>query len=117
MSYWIALLLVVASNVGANAVLKHFVQTTEFSLSWHALFGAALKPSLWIGLSLSGILLASYLYAIKGLPLSTAYVFATTLSIVGITCAGVFLYGEAMAPRAMLGVAVVILGVSLIATA
>ena len=78
--------------------------------------GAVSQPSLWVGACLAGILLVSYLYSIRGLPLSVAYVVATSLSIAGIVAAGVLIYGETLAPRANLGIIVVASGVILIST-
>jgi multidrug transporter EmrE-like cation transporter len=117
MTYWIALLLAVAANVGANISFKYFVQNTELKLEWHSLLAAAFQPSLWIGLCLGVSLLGAYLYSLKGLPISVAYTAATTLSIVGITCAGVLIYGEAFSLRTAAGIVTVMLGVFLVATA
>jgi multidrug transporter EmrE-like cation transporter len=72
---------------------------------------------LWIGLCLGVSLLGAYLYSLKGLPISIAYTAATTLSIVGITCAGVLIYGEAFSLRMAVGILTVMLGVFLVATA
>ena len=117
MTYWIALLLAVAANVGANISFKHFVQNTELKLEWPSLLAAAFQPSLWIGLCLGVSLLGAYLYALKGLPISVAYTSATTLSIVGITCAGVLIYGEAFNLRMAAGILMVMAGVFLVSTA
>jgi multidrug transporter EmrE-like cation transporter len=117
MTYWIALFLAVAANVGANISFKYFVQNTELKLEWTTLLSAAFRPSLWIGLCLGVSLLGAYLYSLKGLPISIAYTAATTLSIVGITCAGVLIYGEAFSLRMAVGILTVMLGVFLVATA
>lgn len=117
MSYWIALLLAIAGNVGANISFKHFIQTTDLDMSWASARVALLHPSFWLGMIFGFSLLGCYLYAIKGLPLSVAYTTATSLSIAGITCAGVFLYGETLGVRALIGIAVVLLGVFLVTSA
>jgi multidrug transporter EmrE-like cation transporter len=117
MTYWIALLLAVAANVGANISFKYFVQNTELKLAWPTLLAAAFQPSLWIGLCLGVSLLGAYLYALKGLPISVAYTSATTLSIVGITCAGVFIYGEAFSLKMAIGIIMVMGGVFLVTNA
>ena len=116
MSHWIALLMAIAGNVGANIAFKHFVLNTELKRSWASVGIAFAQPSFLIGLSLGFMLLGTYLYAIKGIPLSTAYTVATSVSIAGVTCAGVLIYGETIGLRAGIGVAVVLLGVGLITT-
>jgi multidrug transporter EmrE-like cation transporter len=117
MSYWIALLLAVGANVGANIAFKAFTQKTPLKPEWPVLLAAAFQPSLWIGLCLGVGLLGAYLYALRGLPISVAYTSATTLSIVGITCAGVLIYGEPFSLKMAAGILTVLLGVFLITTA
>lgn len=116
MSYWIALALTVAANVCANISFKYFVQTTDAKLTLSSLKAAIAQPTLWIGLSLGVGLLATYLYALRGIPISVAYTTATTLSIAGITSAGVLIYGEPFGLRMALGIATVMAGVFLIST-
>jgi multidrug transporter EmrE-like cation transporter len=117
MSHWIALFLAIAGNVGGNIAFKHFVQTTDFQRSWILPGGALWQPSLWIGGLFAATLLVCYLYAIRTIPLGVAYTVATSISIAGVTCAGVLLYGEAIGLRTAIGIAVVMAGVVLITTA
>jgi multidrug transporter EmrE-like cation transporter len=116
MSHWIALLLAVAANVGANIAFKHFVENTDLKPTWPSFVTAVAQPTLWLGLGLGVGLLGAYLYALRGLPLSVAYTTATTLSIAGVTCAGVLLYGESFGPRMVAGIAMVMAGVFLVTT-
>jgi multidrug transporter EmrE-like cation transporter len=116
MSHWIALFLAILGNVGANIAFKKFVTTTEFGWSWPLVRAALLQPTLWVGFSFGLALLGCYLYAIRGLPLGAAYTLATSLSIVGMTCVSVFLFGEALGVRAIFGIVVVLVGVALITT-
>ncbi len=114
MTYWIVLLLAIGANIAANISFKHFVQSTELDASWNSVGVALLHPSFWLGIILGVSLLGCYLYAMKGLPLSVAYTTATSLSIAGITCAGVFIYGDTLGPRALIGIAVILAGVFLV---
>lgn len=116
MSYWLALLLAICGNIGANIAFKKFTIETEISRSWSSVTTALLHPMLWVGLGLGVMLLGSYLFAIRQIPLSAAYTLATSLSIVGVTTAGVFLFGETIGVRSVLGIATVIFGVGLITT-
>ena len=114
MGNWIALLLAIAGNVGANIAFKHFLQSTDLQRSWASVGTAVSRPSLWAGTLLGVSLLVCYLYAIRSIPLSTAYTVATGLSIVGVTCAGVMVFGETVGIRTVTGIVVVIFGVALI---
>jgi multidrug transporter EmrE-like cation transporter len=116
LSYWIALFLAIAGNIAANMSFKHFVTTTNLDASWASVRITVTHPSFWLGIAFGVSLLACYLYAMKGLPLSIAYTTATSLSIVGITCVGVFLYGETLGIRAMIGIPVILAGVVLMST-
>ncbi|WP_171240755.1 multidrug efflux SMR transporter [Ruegeria sp. HKCCA5491] len=116
MSYWLALLLAICGNIGANFAFKKFTVETEISRSWSSMLSAALHPMLWVGLTLGVMLLLSYLYALRGLPLRTAYTLATSLSIVGISSVGMIFFGEVIGLKAVLGIAFVIVGVGLLTT-
>jgi multidrug transporter EmrE-like cation transporter len=113
---WIFLFLAIAANIGANISFKYFVQNTRFESSWPSVGRNVLQPSFLIGCFFGFMLLGCYLSALRGLPLSSAYTVATSLSIVGITCAGVFLYGEVLSVRALTGIAIVLVGVTLLAS-
>jgi multidrug transporter EmrE-like cation transporter len=115
--HWIALMLAVAANVGANIAFKYLVQNTDARPTWSTIPAAAAQPALWIGLVLGVTLLLAYLYALKGIPLSVAYTTATSLSIAAVTCAGVLIYGEAFSLRMAFGIAAVMAGLFLISTA
>ena len=112
---WIALLVSVAANVASNIAFKRFMDSATLEPSWPALRSALLTPSLWIGLVCAGIVLAAYLFAIRLVPLGVAYATATSLSAFGIAAAGVLLFGETLKTSAMIGIALVIGGVLLIA--
>ena len=116
MNYWIALLVAVAANIGANVAFKDFVETSDFGWSSSAILKAVLHPSLWIGVALGVTLLVSYLAALRGLPISVAYTAATTLSIAGITSLGVLVYGEPFGLKMATGIVAVTVGVLLITT-
>jgi multidrug transporter EmrE-like cation transporter len=117
MSHWIALFLAILGNVGANIAFKRFTLDTEFSRSVPSVMSALTHPALWIGLFLGFGLLVCYVFAIRSIPLSMAYTAATSLSIVGVTCAGVLIYGDTIGLRSIVGIAAVLAGVALITTA
>ncbi len=114
MTHWLALLLCVVANVTANVSFKRFVDATEIEPSWHGLLQVILQPWLWAGFVTAGVVLLSYLYAIKVVPLGAAYPIVTSLATVGIALAGVLLFGEAMKVTKVVGVILVIGGVLLV---
>lgn len=68
-----------------------------------------LVPSLLtaIAMLISVVLLG---WAMKGLPLGTAYAVWTGIGAVGTVIVGIFLFGESMAPLRLLSVALVVAG-------
>lgn len=116
MSYWIALLLAICGNIGANFAFKKFTVETEISRSWSSMLSTLMHPMLWLGLTLGISLLVGYLYAMRGIPLTTAYTLATSLSIVGISTVGAVYFGEVISLRAGFGIVLVIVGVGLLTT-
>lgn len=96
-------------------------------MSWLILFFAGLFEIAWaVGLKYSDgftRLLPSVLtlaamvisvvllgWAMKGLPLGTAYAVWTGIGAVGTVIVGIFLFGESMAPLRLLSVALVVTG-------
>ena len=112
---WIALLVSVAANIAANIAFKRFMTGATLEPTWPALRDALLTPSLWIGFVCAGTVLLAYLFAIRLVPMGVAYATATSLSALGITVAGVLLFGETLKASAVIGIALVVGGVLLIA--
>jgi multidrug transporter EmrE-like cation transporter len=114
MAYWIALMIAVVANIGANIAFKTFVDGFQGQLSFGTIGAALGSPWLWLGI-LSGVLIvAGFLYALQGIPLATAYIAATCLSIVGVAILGMTLFGEAVSLQGWVGIAVVLVGISLL---
>ena len=116
MGYWLALLLAIFGNIGANAAFKKFTNETDFPGASPSIVANLMHPMLWVGLLLGVMLLGAYLVAIRHIPLSTAYTLATSLSIVGVTLTGNILFGEAIGVQTLIGIVVVMSGVALITT-
>jgi multidrug transporter EmrE-like cation transporter len=114
MTHWLALFVCVVANVTANISFKRFVDATEIEPSWRDLVNIVLQPWLWAGLVTAVVVLGSYLYAIKVVPLGAAYPIVTSLATVGIFLAGAMLFGEPLKPIRILGVLLVIGGVLLV---
>jgi multidrug transporter EmrE-like cation transporter len=115
MTHWLALFVCVIANVTANVSFKRFVDTAEIEPTWRSLLHLVLHPWLWAGLITAALVLGSYLYAIKVVPLGAAYPIVTSLAMVGIALAGAVFFGEAVKLTKILGVLLIIGGVLLVA--
>lgn len=112
---WLALLLCVVANINANLAFKRFMIAQPMDLTWPSAVAAATNPWLWAGGVSAAIVLGSYLYAIRALPLGVAYPLVTGVAVAGVALAGNLLFGEALGAMRLLGIALVIGGVMLIA--
>jgi multidrug transporter EmrE-like cation transporter len=111
LAYWAALLVAVAANVAANTALK-IAMSSPLSRSGRGLLLELLgKPSLWIGLVLCGVLLVSYLAALRGLPASVAYAMVTTLAMAGLLVVDSSVFGVPLSGTRLLGAAFAVSGV------
>lgn len=116
-AHWIALALCVVGNVTANIGFKQLMTSISLEPSLATLWSVITSPWAWLGGFGSLLLLGSYLYAIRVLPIGIAYPMATSLGMVGVALAGTFLLGESLRTQAILGIACIMLGIVLIARA
>ena len=116
MSHWLALLICIAANIGANIAVKRAMDGTPLELSWNGAKAMLLQPWLWLGCTFAGVVFFSYLYAIRGVPLSSAYPIATSSAMIGIAMAGSLMFGETIGWKGALGIGCVLAGLLLIAS-
>ena len=116
MSYWLALLVCVAANVTANIAVKRAMDSTALELSWEGARSVLMQPWLWLGCSLAGVVFLSYLYAIRGVPISSAYPIVTSAAAIGVAMAGNLLFGETIGWKGGLGIGFVLAGLVLLAS-
>ncbi len=116
MTHWLALAICIAANIGANIAVKRAMDSVALELSWSGAKAVLLQPWLWLGCTLAGVIFVSYLYAIRAVPLSSAYPIATSSATIGIALAGSLLFGETIGVRGALGIAFVLAGLLLLAT-
>jgi multidrug transporter EmrE-like cation transporter len=114
MSKWLPLLLCAAANIGANLALKQAVGGRALEFSWAALFAVLRDPFLWLGFVLAGIVLLSYLYAIRTLPVGLAYPMVTGMATLGTFFVGSLVFGDALTARAVGGVVLIAAGIILV---
>ena len=116
MTHWLALIVCIAANIGANIAVKRAMDATALEASWEGVKAIVLQPWLWLGCSLAGVIFVSYLYAIRGVPLSSAYPIATSSATIGVALAGSLLFGETIGVRGAAGIGFVLIGLMLIAS-
>ena len=116
-SHWIALALCVVGNVSANIGFKRLMTSISLEPSVATLWSVVTSPWAWLGGFGSLLLLGSYLYAIRVLPIGIAYPMATSLGMVGVALAGAIFFGEALRGQAIAGIGCIMLGIVLIARA
>lgn len=114
MSHWIALLVAILANVSGNLALKQFSQQMLERQDVSPVVAALLNPYFWIGGLSAGLVFLSYIWALRGVPLSVAYPIGTGVSAVGVLLAAGLVLGETIGLAKIAGVGLVIAGVLLI---
>lgn len=112
---WAALIFAVAANIAANIWLKKAMVTVDTSLGKGLFLQVLGSASFWAGGFFACLLLISYLSAIRHLPVGTAYAFTTSLAMAGIIVAENRLFGTHIGTSKAAGMALVALGVWLMA--
>ena len=112
---WAALVLAIIANVVANTSFKQAMISVDTSLDKSILLQVLALASFWIGLGFAGVLFLSYLVAIRNLPVGTAYAFTTSLAMAGIIIVESQLFGTPVTTSKAAGIAVVALGIWLMA--
>ena len=111
---WALLCLAVACNVAANLFFKLAMVAAPSELDIGAIARFLLNPYLWLGATCCGVLLLSYLTALRDLELTISYAFVISLSLIGITVLSPLLLGDGLSMQRGLGVALVVSGLILL---
>lgn len=113
--HWVALCLAIAANIVANMALKS-AMTANLPSGSRTFAPAVLlsQPTLWIGLVSAFVLLACYLFAIRTLPISVAYILVTSLAMVGIVICESVMFGLALSLSKIAGMVCVVFGLWLV---
>ena len=113
--YW--LILAIAANIAANLFLKGGA-TAEVSRAdatmLDKLLTLAVNPQIWIGTGFAAILFASFLMALRSVPVSVAYPLTTGLAMLGIMLGGAVFFGENLTITKVAGAAFIIIGAVLL---
>lgn len=111
MTAWIALIVAVLANVLTNVSLKLAVKNVSDASPEQLLTSFLTQSWTWIGMFSGGVLLGSYLVAIRSLGLGFSYATVTSLALVLITTTATFVLDERPTPATFLGIALVLLGI------
>lgn len=114
MTHWLALLLAIAANISGNLALKQFSQQMSEPKDLGSLLTALTHPAFWIGGLSAGVVFFSYIWALRGVPLSVAYPIGTGVSAAGVLIAAALVLGESVGLAKIIGVGLVVAGVLLI---
>ncbi len=112
---WAALVLAIIANVVANASFKQAMISVDTSLDKSIFLQVLALASFWIGLGFAGVLILSYLFAIRHFSVGTAYAVTTSLAMAGIIIVESRLFGTPVSTSIAAGIAIVALGVWLMA--
>jgi multidrug transporter EmrE-like cation transporter len=112
---WAVLLVAVAANVTANVSLKLAMTSPPSDEGGRSLLRVLSLGSFWVGLLAAGVLLVSYLLALRTIAVSTAYVAVTSLAMIGLVLAERKVFGAPIDASKLAGMACVVVGVWLLA--
>ncbi len=111
---WILLGLAVIANVAANMSFKIAMVAFPSSVDAASLFKFLLTPHLWLGATCCGVLLISYLMALRELELTVSYAFVISLSLIGITALSPWILGDGISLQKVLSIGLVVTGLVLL---
>ena len=113
--YWGALAIAIVANISANTALKKTMTSVSGSSGKELVLHVLTQASFWIATIFLGILLISYLAALRSVPVSVAYVAVTSFALVGLVIVERFYLGAPLGVTKLFGVALVVSGVVLMA--
>lgn len=116
MEKWLAITLCVLANISANLCFKRAMAEIGTPLTIGAVKMVITRPWLWLGFLCASVVLASYLYAIRELPVGLAYSIVTSSVVVGTLVCGFLLFNESLAIRSLAGIFFIGVGMVLIAS-
>lgn len=114
---WVLLVVAVVANISSNFLFKTAMASFPAEINFSTLLRFAFNPYLWMGAACCGILLASYLLALRDIELTVSYAFVISLSLVGIMVLSPIVLHEPLRLQTVIGAALVIGGILTIASA
>ena len=114
MSGYLALVLAIAGNTIANIALKRAMLGVGTGSRTEAVLVLLGSGAFWLGLASAGVLLVSYLVAIRTLPLGASYATVTGTTIALLTVWGIVTGTEPADPVRLAGVGAIVVGFVLV---
>jgi multidrug transporter EmrE-like cation transporter len=111
---YLALATAVAANVSANVALRSAVRAIEPGSPLQIALQLAATPLAWLGALCLGILLGSFLLAIRFLPLGLSYAIVTSSVIMLLTLFDALVAGASLGPARIAGLGAILVGVLLL---
>lgn len=112
---WIGLCFGIAFNALANVLMKAGARRLTLSSGPGLVRHVISDPYLLLGVLSFGLALAGYTYALTRFPLAVAYPLMTGIGFIIVALAGAALFGERLLPLRLCGMAVILVGVVLVA--
>lgn len=112
---WCALVLGMVLNASANIFIKAGVRQIHPGQGGSFFGQAVAEPFLYLGVVSFALALGAYTYALSGFDLSVAYPIMTSLGLVIVAGASVVFFGEVYTPSKIVGTALIMIGVYLLA--
>jgi multidrug transporter EmrE-like cation transporter len=112
--HWFYLLVAVIANIATNLLLKKTMRSIEAPLGVELARQAVLSPWLWGAFVAGGLLLLSYILAIRTMDLSLSYAIVTSAALLGITFFAWLVFHEPLTVTKIFGVLLIIGGIILV---
>lgn len=113
---WFILLAGIAANASASILIKMAVTHPRKMPSLENIHESLLNWPFWLGLFFYGIALLLYTAALTKLPLNIAHPILTSGAIASVAIASFVLFKEEISTISLVGIALIIIGVTLIST-
>ena len=110
----IAVIVAITANVASNILFKAAMQRASGEGFLQVALSVARTWQIWLGLTLAGVLVVSYLIAIRNLPLGPTYAQVTGMTIALLTLWGYVMGGQSLDVIKLLGTALIIAGFLLV---
>lgn len=116
-THWLLILVAAVSNVALNLCLKKGGVGLNVSSPWTIILSILTSGWMWLAVLSAGVLLTSFVAAIRLYSLSLTYTAVTALAMVMLTVIGVLLQQESINTARIAGLALIIAGLAVTALA
>lgn len=110
----LALSIAILANASANIFLKRAMETAGGGSTAAMIWTVITSATAWIGFASAGLLLISYLAAIRSLPLGPAYASVTGVTIAILTTWDTVAAGESLGLMKLSGIGLIVVGFILV---